>query len=77
MHCYFCEERRPGGTHYGHSFAHGICKNCGVGVCIEHGVKESSPGSPLLCKGCAEFLKTGQGLTETLKRTPSFHQNLN
>ena len=38
MNCYFCEqETGPGGTTYGKAVADGICKECGVAVCREHG----------------------------------------
>lgn len=54
MNCYFCSQRRPGGTRFGATTAIGICRNCGVGVCEEQGHKASYPGALLLCDDCAQ-----------------------
>ncbi len=57
MNCYVCEKApKPGGTtRYGIRPAVGICQHCGIGVCMEHSAKALTPGSPLLCKACAEL----------------------
>jgi hypothetical protein len=60
MYCYYCEQRHPGGTNYGSSHAHGICKNCGVAVCIEHSQKKDTPGAPLLCFDCIKLSLAGK-----------------
>jgi hypothetical protein len=55
MKCYTCEKTvRSGGTRLAVADAIGICHDCGVAVCIEHGRKSKEPGAPLLCPGCAE-----------------------
>jgi hypothetical protein len=55
MLCYLCQTGKTvGATHFNVQFAVGICQQCGVGVCLEHSCKASEPGSPLLCKNCAE-----------------------
>lgn len=52
MQCYFCEKApHPGGLRYGIREAVGVCHNCGVAVCPEHGTKEK--GKPFLCTDCA------------------------
>ena len=53
MYCYYCEKNHPpGGVRYGIPHAVGICHDCGVGVCAEHGEKKA--GQPLLCAACAK-----------------------
>lgn len=55
MNCYICEQGpRPATMRYGMMAAVGICRDCGIGVCIEHSHKEPEPGAPLLCQNCAE-----------------------
>jgi hypothetical protein len=52
MNCYECERSsRPGGTHFGVRQAVGVCQDCGVGLCPEHGKKADS--GPLVCSACA------------------------
>jgi hypothetical protein len=58
MNCYICEKApKRGGTHFGVRAAVGICHHCGIGICAEHSHKDGEPGSPLLCKTCAEIAK--------------------
>jgi hypothetical protein len=53
MNCYECERvTRPGGTHFGIRQAVGVCRDCGVGLCPEHGKK--SDEQPFLCSVCAQ-----------------------
>lgn len=55
MNCYLCEKTaRPQTLRYGIRTAIGICFDCGIGVCLEHGVKATEAGAPLLCLTCAE-----------------------
>jgi hypothetical protein len=77
MYCYFCAQHHPGGTDYGNTFANGICRNCGIGVCLEHGQKATEPGAPLLCLECAKLLKKGQAATKTPAKMSGRHINLN
>ena len=52
MNCYHCETgERPGGMSYGIRPAVGVCRECGIGVCLEHGRREA--GGRLLCESCA------------------------
>ena len=52
MQCYYCEKApHPGGLHYPNSEAIGVCHECGIAVCLEHGIKEK--GKPLLCAECS------------------------
>ena len=54
MNCYFCEKgSHPGGTLYHVRSSIGVCQQCGVGVCKEHGRKAEEPGSHLLCADCS------------------------
>ena len=55
MLCYICEsERRPvAGLMRIVSAAAGVCHQCGIGVCMKHGHRASTPGAPFLCDTCA------------------------
>ena len=55
MQCYICElNRQPSGALMrSESKAAGICHNCGVGVCKQHGNRANATGAPLLCPSCA------------------------
>jgi hypothetical protein len=54
MRCYICEQTaQPMKLRYDIAMAIGVCHACGIGVCIEHGVKSREPGAPLLCRACA------------------------
>lgn len=77
MYCYFCEQHHPGGPSYGHYFAHGICQNCGVGVCLKHSHKESKPGAPLLCFECASLLTGDRAVAKIPEMAPDFEFSLN
>lgn len=70
MKCYICEKTPgPGGTHFRVSEAIGICRNCGVAVCVQHSSRSSEPGSPLLCPSCSEFLaKDKEAPTQDIER---------
>lgn len=60
MLCYYCEKTPPlGGVRYGIRQAVGICHDCGVGVCAEHGLKQT--GRPLLCAGCEDLRRAKEG----------------
>ena len=50
MECYECKNRHPGGTRLGIRQAVGVCHDCGVGLCSEHGTKIHE--QPLLCSEC-------------------------
>jgi len=76
MYCFFCEKRHPGGTSYGINTAHGICKNCGVAVCVEHGLKGSQPGAPLLCVECTKLLVTTDAEPISIRKQPEARLNL-
>lgn len=53
MNCYECERAgRPGGTHFGIRQAVGVCRDCGVGLCPEHGKRAGR--RPFLCSACAQ-----------------------
>lgn len=60
MHCYFCAQYHPGGTNFGNTIAYGVCRQCGVGVCLEHSRRDTTPGAPLLCFECAKSLATAK-----------------
>jgi hypothetical protein len=77
MYCYFCEKRRPGGTNYGNTMAYGICRHCGVGVCLEHSHRDSTPGAPLLCFECAKLLVTAGDEPISARKQPQVRLNLN
>jgi hypothetical protein len=64
MLCYQCQEAPPaGGLRLGARQAVGICHDCGVAVCTEHGHKQ--PGQPFLCGECSEVRRTtGAGIPE-------------
>jgi hypothetical protein len=50
MQCYICRTtHRPEGTLYGVRPAIGVCRECGVGVCVEHACWGEAPVAPLLC----------------------------
>jgi Uncharacterized protein conserved in archaea (DUF2180) len=52
MNCYECERTaRPGGTRLGIREAVGVCRDCGVGLCPEHGKRMD--GQAFLCSSCA------------------------
>ncbi|HSK76219.1 MAG TPA: hypothetical protein VLQ45_07145 [Thermoanaerobaculia bacterium] len=60
MNCYFCETGpHPGAMHLNVSHAVGICHDCGVGVCADHGFREEA-GAPLLCSDCAARRKSAE-----------------
>lgn len=67
MNCYFCAQHHPGGTNFGNRSALGICQNCGVGVCLEHSRRDSTPGAPLLCFECAKLLAAAKAQTVSEK----------
>jgi len=55
MNCYFCEaEPAPGGMHFGVLGADGVCHQCGVAVCRQHGRKDRGTKRVLLCQDCAQ-----------------------
>lgn len=57
MQCYYCEKAPlPGGLRYGIREAVGVCHECGVAVCSEHGAKTA--GKPLLCTECSAAQNT-------------------
>ncbi len=59
MNCYICEQTKPTYTlHEGTAPAVGICHDCGIGVCAQHGFKDPAPGAPLLCHDCTVKRKT-------------------
>ncbi len=54
MNCYICDQAPLTGTmRYAVAEAIGVCRQCGIGVCVQHSHKEAEPGSPLLCVSCA------------------------
>ncbi len=54
MNCYLCETgEHPGGTLYHLRPAVGVCQECGIGVCREHGAKADGARGRLLCADCA------------------------
>ena len=58
MNCYECERtKRPGGTYLGNREAVGVCHDCGVGLCPEHGKKMD--GQVFLCSACAQTRSEG------------------
>ena len=71
MNCYFCAQHRPGGTNFGNSSAIGICQNCSVGVCPEHGQKAVTPDAPLLCIECTKLTP----VTKRVKQEPGTEQS--
>ncbi len=77
MNCYFCAQHHPGGTNFGNCSAIGICQQCGVGVCAEHGQKEVTLGAPLLCIECAKSEKTNKVVNQVLNKESEPQVSLN
>ena len=55
MNCYFCEQNpAPGGMRIRSITADGVCHQCGVAVCREHGRRIAGRDPVLLCSDCVE-----------------------
>jgi len=55
MDCYFCEQMPgPGGMRISRIVADGVCHECGVAVCPQHGHRPAGPRAVLLCPDGAE-----------------------
>jgi hypothetical protein len=69
MKCYLCSKSPPvGGTRYFVADAIGICDECGIGVCLKHGVRDETTKDRLLCKTCAEKLRKPNANRKTLAK---------
>jgi hypothetical protein len=67
MNCYFCEsEPAPGGMHFGILAADGVCHQCGVAVCRQHGRRDRGTKDVLLCQGCVEAMAAKLERRETV-----------
>jgi hypothetical protein len=67
MNCYFCEaEPGPGGMRFGILAADGVCHQCGVGVCRQHGRRGSGTKGVLLCQDCVQVNAANVERQETL-----------
>lgn len=56
MKCYLCATTNgPGGVCYHIATAIGVCLECGIGICRQHGVKGAHASSPLRCQDCADY----------------------
>ena len=65
MQCYICEsERKPmAGLMRVVSEATGVCHECGIGLCVQHGRRAGRAGAPFLCSVCASTIADGQRAT--------------
>lgn len=65
MQCYICESQRQptAGLMRVVSEAAGVCYECGIGLCLQHGRREGMAGAPFLCSGCASTIADAQPAT--------------
>lgn len=71
MNCYLCERSAQTQTlRYAIAPAIGICVDCGIGVCLSHGVKAAEAGAPLLCLTCAEHRSSLTAMPRVPLSTP-------
>jgi len=54
LNCYYCDQRRSGGTRFAATTAVAVCRRCGAGVCLEHSHREARPGAAIFCHACAK-----------------------
>jgi hypothetical protein len=61
MNCYTCERSAQATAltlRYAIAPAVGTCRDCGIGICLQHSRKADEGGAPLLCLSCAEQRRT-------------------